>query len=60
MEKKESKAEVQAKYTKEVILKAEKLIWNRDVLQVLLDDEKEYTLDEVEALVDAFNKREVN
>lgn len=49
-----------AKYTKSVILSADKLRWNRDVLAVLLEDDKEYTLDEVEKIVDDFNKREVH
>lgn len=49
-----------AKYTKSVILSADKLTWNRDVLAVLLEDDKEYTLDEVEKIVDDFNKREVH
>lgn len=47
------------KYTKEAILKSEKLRWNRDVLSVLLENGKEYTLDEVEKIVQDFNKREV-
>lgn len=48
-----------AKYTKSVILSANKLKWNRDVLSVLLEDDKEYTLAEVEKLVNDFNNREV-
>lgn len=47
------------KYTKEAILKSEKLRWNRDVLSVLLESGKEYTLDDVEMIVNEFNKREV-
>ena len=47
------------KYTKEAILKSEKLRLNRDVLSVLLESGKEYTLDEVEKIVQDFNKREV-
>lgn len=49
-----------AKYTKTVILSADKLKWNRDVLAVLLEDDKEYTLDEVEKIVHEFNTREVH
>ena len=49
-----------AKYTKSVILSADKLRWNRDVLAVLLEDDKEYTLDEVENIVNDFNTREVH
>lgn len=60
MKDKEVKDTQVAKYTKSVILSADKLRWNRDVLAVLLEDDKEYTLDEVEKIVDDFNKREVN
>lgn len=59
MKDKEVKDTQVAKYTKSVILSADKLRWNRDVLAVLLEDDKEYTLDEVEKIVDDFNKREV-
>ncbi len=60
MKDKEVKDTQVAKYTKSVILGADKLRWNRDVLAVLLEDDKEYTLDEVEKIVDDFNKREVH
>jgi hypothetical protein len=60
MKDKEVKDTQVAKYTKSVILSADKLRWNRDVLAVLLEDDKEYTLDEVEKIVDDFNKREVH
>ncbi len=59
MKDKEVKDTQVAKYTKSVILSADKLRWNRDVLAVLLEDDKEYTLDGVEKIVDDFNKREV-
>ncbi|MET3616594.1 hypothetical protein ABID14_000214 [Peptoniphilus olsenii] len=48
-----------AKYTKDAILRADKLVWNRDVLSILLEDDKEYTLNEVDKLVNDFNTREV-
>ncbi|MBL7575521.1 hypothetical protein SAMN00017477_1025 [Peptoniphilus asaccharolyticus DSM 20463] len=48
-----------AKYSKDSILRAERLDWNKDLLKVILDDDKEYTLDEVETLVKEFNSREV-
>ena len=60
MKDKEVKDTQVAKYTKSVILSADKLRWNRDVLAVLLEDDKEYTLDEVEKIVDDFNKREIH
>ena len=50
---------IEEKYTKDAILRAEKLSWNKDVLSILLEDEKEYTLSEVEKIVNDFNTREV-
>ena len=60
MKDKEVKDTQVAKYTKSVILGADKLKWNRDVLAVLLEEDKEYTLDEVEKIVNDFNTREVH
>ena len=50
---------IEEKYTKDAILRAEKLSWNKDVLNILLEDNKEYTLSEVEKIVNDFNTREV-
>lgn len=50
---------IEEKYTKDAILRAEKLSWNKDVLNILLEDYKEYTLSEVEKIVNDFNTREV-
>lgn len=50
---------IEEKYTKDAILRAEKLSWNKDVLNILLKDDKEYTLSEVEKIVNDFNTREV-
>lgn len=50
---------IEEKYTKDAILRAEKLSWNKDVLNILLEDDKEYTLSGVEKIVNDFNKREV-
>lgn len=50
---------IEEKYTKDAILRAEKLSWNKDVLNILLEDEREYTLSEVEKIVNDFNTREV-
>lgn len=50
---------MEEKYTKDAILRAEKLSWNKDVLNILLEDDKEYTLSEVEKIVNDFNTREV-
>lgn len=50
---------IEEKYTKDAILRAEKLSWNKDVLNILLEDDQEYTLSEVEKIVNDFNTREV-
>lgn len=50
---------IEEKYTKDAILRAEKLSWNKDVLNILLEDDKKYTLSEVEKIVNDFNTREV-
>lgn len=47
------------KYTKDEIKRASSLNYNVDLLEVLLEDGKEYSLDEVKALVDKFNDRKV-
>lgn len=50
---------VNDKYTKDEIKRASSLNYNVDLLEVLLEDGKEYSLDEVKALVDKFNDRKV-
>lgn len=47
------------KYTKDEIKRASSLNYNVDLLEVLLEGGKEYSLDEVKALVDKFNDRKV-
>ena len=47
------------KHTKDEIKRASSLNYNVDLLEVLLEDGKEYSLDEVKALVDKFNDRKV-
>lgn len=49
----------ETKYTKDRIKAAKKLSYSVDLLEVLLEDDEEYTLAEVEDLVQAFNNREV-
>lgn len=49
-----------SKYTKSVILSSDNISYNKDVLSILLEDDKEYSLDEVEKIVNDFNAREVN
>lgn len=59
--KAESKAEVQdvqaVAYTKEQLLKSEAYQNRRDLVNALLDDNKKYTKEQVNALMDDFMKR---
>lgn len=47
------------KYSKEKIVLSKKYISNRDLLQVLLEDNKSYTFKEVEQKINEFKKRKV-
>lgn len=47
-------------YSKEMILKANKYVANRDLLQVLLEDDKFYTLDEVDTLIQNYYEKEIS
>ena len=51
---------IESAYTKEQIIKSKKFADRRDILSVLLDSGKEYTLDDVNTLLDAFMKGKVN
>lgn len=58
--KNEIKVEINAKdfkFSKERLVKSKKL--NADILSVILEDGKEYTLDEVANLVEKFKNRKV-
>ena len=46
-------------FTKAQLLKSKKYIHQTDVLSVILEDGKNYTIKEVEKLVDGFMKKEV-
>lgn len=50
---------VVTKYSKDEIKKASSLNYNIDLLEVLLEDGKEYSLDEVNRIINKFNKRKV-
>lgn len=52
--------EPKAVFSKERILGSKKYEYRRDVLGVLLDDDKEYTFDEVDSLLKKFMKGKVN
>lgn len=47
------------KYSKKELKQANSLPYNKDLLEILLKEEQQYTLDEVEKLVNKFNKRKV-
>lgn len=49
----------EAKYSKIDILKSKKFVGRKDVLTVILNNEKQYTIDEVEKLIDSFMKGKV-
>lgn len=46
-------------YSKEQIIKSKKYIKHRDLLNALLDDEKQYTIEEIEKLISDFMKGKV-
>lgn len=48
------------KYTKESIIGSEKYKNRADILNVLLEEGKEYTLDAVDVLIEKFMKGKVN
>lgn len=48
------KAPVKAAYTKERILKLSKFADRRDLLSVLLEDKKSYTIEEAQKLINGF------
>lgn len=52
--------DVKQTFTKEQILKFEQYRYRIDLLNVLLENGKAYTTDEVDALIDKFMKGKVN
>lgn len=54
-----TKAKQADKFTKEQLVSAEKYINRKDILSASLDDEKVYTFEETDALIDAYLKRKV-
>lgn len=55
-----SKINIPKKYTKAQILASERYANRRDILAVILKDDKEYSFDEITALLDKFMKGKVN
>lgn len=59
-EKQKETPQKQVRFAKKQFLKAANFSRvDRDVLAVILDDDKHYTLDEVQKTLDEFKKREV-
>ena len=56
---KEKKTHQEPKFTKEQILDSKKYSNRRDVLVAILDDEKSYTLEQIENLLEKFMKGKV-
>lgn len=59
MAKKESKVDSIA-FAKSQLLKSTKYQNRRDLVNALLDDNKKYTIEEVDTLIDEFMKGQVN
>lgn len=49
----------ETKYSKKQLVSSKKYASNRDLLQVLLEDNKSYTFKEVESKINEFKKRRV-
>lgn len=47
------------KFSKEQLLTSVRFVGQRDLLHALLDDDKEYSIAEVEKLIKEYNEREV-
>ena len=61
MHKKENETKKEdVKFTKEQILQSKKFKNRIDVIKVILQDNKSYTLEEVQKEIDKFMKRRVN
>lgn len=61
MPKKENETKKEdVKFTKEQILKSKKFKNRVDLIKVILQDNKSYTLEEVQKEIDKFMKRRVN
>ncbi len=61
MPKKENETKKEdVKFTKEQILKSKKFKNRVDLIRVILQDNKSYTLEEVQKEIDKFMKRRVN
>ena len=59
MEENKNLTNQESTYSKEQVLKSKKYKNRKDVLNVVLKDDKVYTLKEVDKLIDGFMKKEV-
>ena len=53
------KSETNTSFTKEQLYSSKKYEMQKDILGVMLEEDKEYTFDEVDNLIKEFLKREV-
>jgi hypothetical protein len=53
------KAAVMPKHSKESLLKSESFADTRDLLEILLEDKKQYTVAETKEIIEKYNKKEV-
>lgn len=60
MAKENTAAEIAATYSKEQILQSTKYAKRRDLLTAILEDNRAYTIDEVDARIEKFMKGKVN
>lgn len=60
MAKENTAAEIAATYSKEQILQSAKYAKRRDLLTAILEDNRAYTIDEVDARIEKFMKGKVN
>lgn len=60
MAKENTAAEIVATYSKEQILQSAKYAKRRDLLTAILEDNRAYTIDEVDARIEKFMKGKVN
>lgn len=58
-EEKNMKEKNENKFSKEQLISSEKYVKRRDIVDALLDDNRTYTIDEVDKKIDAFMRGKV-
>lgn len=59
MAKKKEEEIIETKYSKEQILKSKRYAHRKDLLNISLDDEKEYSFNEIDKIIADFMDKEV-